>query len=134
MIRSILSCSRFPKNIFFAQQGITLSGYGAQCFSQYESAIRLLDRKFQRKVKEGLYEPFQPKYAESYFAFEATNRYFTKQSRPNVTSEGVALVFPKTLDPHGYLCTAAHKNNMVHLEDNTVKYFVKENSLIDNER
>lgn len=134
MIAAILSYCSFPKNVFFAQQGITLTGYGAPYFSLYESAIRLIDRKFQRKVKDGFYEPFRPTYAESYLTLEATNRYFTKKTRPKVSDEGVPLKVPTVVDPKGHLQEAAQKNMMVHLDDNTVKYFIKEDSLIDNER
>lgn len=121
---------RIPKNAFFAQQNVVLSGFGSASFGQYENAIRFIDRKLQKSVKEGLYDPYTPTRVDDYYTIGASNRFFSRRDR---VAHATPLKFSQALDPKGILSNAAG-NSLVHLEENSVRYFAKQNIIIGDEK
>ncbi|TDL14384.1 hypothetical protein BD410DRAFT_809776 [Rickenella mellea] len=104
---------KVPRNPYFAQQMVVLSGYGTPGFEQCEHAITLIDEKLQMSLKE-----------------EAFNPYFTIR---NLNTRAIPLQFSPGVDPKGFLLDAGGQT-LVHLDDNVVEYFAKQETIIGNEK
>lgn len=81
-------------------------------------------------VKEGLYDPYKSSHIDDYFTVEASNQFFCRRDR---IPQAMPLTFSSTVDPKGILTKAAGQS-LVHLEDNTVRYFVKQRMIIGDEK
>src|SRR5882757_5424354 len=74
---------------------------------------------FDRALKDGAIEGWQPDTFEAYQAFNTSNRYFSSR---RFNGSATPIAFPNMVDPDGILASLAG-NDLVHCEENQVNYY-----------
>ena len=111
---------------------VVISGYGTPEFELAEQALTLIDGKLQMSLKGARYLPYQPTTVSGHRheCIEASNPYFNIR---NPNTHAIPLQFSPGVDPKGLLFDAGGQS-LVHLEDNVVEYFAKQDMIIGNEK
>lgn len=109
---------------------VVLSGYSTPGFTDVDQALRLIDQKMQMSVKDGSYQSYLPTSVDGHLTVEASNPYFLRQS---IKSPMTPLDFPANVDPKGILSAAAIEN-MIHVEENVVQYYAKQDIIVGEEK
>ncbi|TDL15277.1 hypothetical protein BD410DRAFT_732945, partial [Rickenella mellea] len=86
--------------------------------------------KLKMSVKDGLYESYKSNQVDDYFTIGASNRFFSRRDR---ITQATPLAFSTAVDPKRILSDAAG-GSLVHLEDNVVRYYVKQHVIIGDEK
>lgn len=98
---------------------MTLTGLGTETFDQAIENVMFIHTMFDRALKDGAIEGWQPDTFRTYHAFNTSNRYFSSR-RLNGCATPVA--FPDMVDPNGILASLAG-NDLIHCEENQVHYY-----------
>ncbi|SJL02282.1 uncharacterized protein ARMOST_05608 [Armillaria ostoyae] len=113
-------------NYIFLQQHVRLTGLGCEAFK--DAAYNILEAQlmFERHFPEGAFEKWTADNTDSCVGNDISNRYLeTRKAYPQEEA-----MFEKGVDPKGILAAACTRRNLIHTEDNKVRFFT---SSVDNE-
>jgi hypothetical protein len=104
----------------YLAQSVMLSGLDLNFFTQGIQSIQAVDDKFSKYFESDQRVQWKK---ESYLGHDAitfSNRYFTNVSKHSY-KQGVPFTFAE--DPSGKLYELGNRNELLHCEENVVKYY-----------
>lgn len=116
----------------YAKQGVVLCGFGSRYFQRAMDALGTIQDQIAKAMDTEVV-PLSIATHHSWPVLEASNRYFTQQSK---APHAVLSSFPDDVDPQGILLKRAKTSNVqvVHLDDNEVGYFRLKDDIEDGEK
>ena len=96
-----------------------LTGLGTEAFGQAIQSILFIHTMFDRALKDGAIERWQPDTFGSYQAFNTSNRYFSSR---RLNGSATPVAFSNMVDPDGILASLAG-NDLIHCEENQVHHY-----------
>ncbi|PBK90603.1 hypothetical protein ARMGADRAFT_934064, partial [Armillaria gallica] len=95
-------------------------GMGGKAFKETTDSIMEAQLIFDQQFANGAWERWMPNNTEDYISLDINNRYFeTMKAHPQEQAE-----FEPGIDPRGILAAACAKRNLVHTEDNKVRFYM----------
>ena len=104
---------------FYLQQNIAITGAGLSRFDDAIQGLHIIESVFAREYQENQLEKYQPSTYHGYSIIDSSNRYFS--ARGDISSDD-HLVYPTTIDPHGFLHELL-SDDLVYAPDNIVQYY-----------
>jgi hypothetical protein len=105
----------------YLTQSVTLSGLELNFFTQGIQSIMAVDDKFSKHFESDQRVQWKKETYLGRNAVTFSNRYFTNVSRRSYM-QGVP--FTTSEDPSGKLSALANKNELLHCEENVVRYYI----------
>ncbi|SJK96888.1 uncharacterized protein ARMOST_00136 [Armillaria ostoyae] len=113
-------------NYGFLQQNVRLTGLGCQAFKDTADTILEAQLVFERQFPKGMFQEWTPDNTDDNMSVNISNCYL--KSCTIHPQEEASL--EKGVDPKSILAAACTKRNLIHMEDNKVRFFT---SSIDDE-
>ncbi|KAK0432752.1 uncharacterized protein EV420DRAFT_1237563, partial [Desarmillaria tabescens] len=101
------------------QQHVRLTGLGCDAFKETTDTILEAQLIFERQLQAGVFEKWTPDNTDDFLGIDISNRYL--ENRKSYPQEEAA--FEKGVDPRDILATACSKRNLIHTEDNKVRFY-----------
>ncbi|PBK65049.1 hypothetical protein ARMSODRAFT_892353 [Armillaria solidipes] len=106
-------------NYMFLQQHIRMTGLGCKGFNDAADNILEAQLVFKRKFPEGTFERWTPDNTDGCIGIDISNHYLeTSKAYPQEQAS-----FEKGVDPKGILAAACARRDLLHTEDNKVRFF-----------
>ncbi|SJL18018.1 uncharacterized protein ARMOST_21589 [Armillaria ostoyae] len=106
-------------NYMFLQQHIRITGLGCEGFNDAADNILEAQLVFERKFPEGTFERWTPDNMDGCIGIDISNRYLeTSKAYPQEQAS-----FEKGVDLKGILAAACMRRDLLHTEDNKVRFF-----------
>ncbi|SJK96893.1 uncharacterized protein ARMOST_00141 [Armillaria ostoyae] len=113
-------------NYGFLQQNVQLMGLGCQAFKDTADTILKAQLVFERQFPEDMFQKWTPDNTDDNISIDTSNRYLeSRRAHPQEEA-----LFKKRVNLKGILTAACAKRNLIHTEDNKVRFFT---SSIDEE-
>ncbi|TFK59912.1 hypothetical protein BDN72DRAFT_780099, partial [Pluteus cervinus] len=116
---------KIPRNKYvYLQQSVTLTGLGTPMFEKSVQALAEIATVFNRQFPEGQMIPWHssPSCLADGQSIVFSNRYFTRRKDGPLMKP---VPFDQDVDPRGFLSRATN-SQIIHTEENKVKYFRRE--------
>ncbi|KAK0432193.1 hypothetical protein EV421DRAFT_2001447 [Armillaria borealis] len=112
-----LECRR--DNYGFLQQNVRLTGLGCQAFKDIADTVLEVQLVFERQFPKGMFQEWTPDNTDDNMSIDISNCYL-KSCRTHPQEEAS---FEKGVDSKSILAAACTKRNLIHTEDNKVRFF-----------
>ncbi len=88
-------------------------------FKDTANSIMEAQLMFKQRFPDGAWEKWTPNNTDSIMALDISNHYFeTRKNQPQEQAE-----YEQGVDPKGILAVACLKRNLIHTEDNKVRFY-----------